>query len=162
VAALEGTDAVVLPGSRRRSRDDGQRHPAIRAQKARSGPAPGYFFATAEASSASMSCLNASMGWALTSFLPLMKNVGVPSALAIRPVDDGHRRVLGAAVGRVAHFDPGGELLRDLARRPDVLGDEHLVELLRLDALLQRGVRLLDLLVDQRLEGLERHGAGDE
>ena len=50
----------------------------------------------------------------------------------------------------------------DLARRSDVLGDEHLVELLRLDALLQRGVRLLDLLVDQRLEGLERHGAGDE
>src|SRR5207248_6812035 len=71
VAALERPDAIVLPARSRRLRHG---H-AARA----------YFFATRAASSASITCMKESNGIAPTSFLPLMKKVGVPLAPTALP-----------------------------------------------------------------------------
>ena len=83
-------------------------------------------------------------------------------ALEVRPFDDGDRRILGAQDGRVADLDLRRHGRLRLPRGLHVLGDEHLVELLQLHALLQRRVGLLDLLVDHRLERLEGLRSRDE
>ena len=83
-------------------------------------------------------------------------------ALEVGPLDDGHRRAARAEHRGAADLDLRCHLLLRLSCGPDVLRRQYLVQLLGLDALLQSSVRLGDLLVDHRLERLERQGSGEE
>ena len=93
-------------------------------------------------------------------------------ALEVGELDDGDRRVLRTLRRRVPYLDleslvrgrngRGGLRLRRSTGGLDVLFHERLVELVLLHAFFQQLVGLAHLLVDHRLERLERHGAGDE
>src|SRR5207302_9644287 len=82
VAALQGPDPPVLRG-----RGSWRARPRRTAPRRRKGghQCEGYFFATLEDNSSSITCLNDSKGMAPTSRLPLMKKVGVPFAPTALP-----------------------------------------------------------------------------